>query len=70
LKEPFGNKYVYAGRGSTIILGPKIVEKAEAGKPVRHAMDAEDFKSYRLAIMQGPLRALLGKPSRLAAASQ
>jgi 7,8-dihydropterin-6-yl-methyl-4-(beta-D-ribofuranosyl)aminobenzene 5'-phosphate synthase len=69
LKEQFGDKYVYAGLGSTVLLGPKIIVKAEAGQPVQRAMDAEDFKSYRLAIMQGPLRALLGNPSRLAKAT-
>lgn len=63
LMRTFGDKYVYAGLGSTIVLGPKIVEKAEADQGVRHAMDAEDLKSYRLAIAQGPLRALLGKPA-------
>jgi 7,8-dihydropterin-6-yl-methyl-4-(beta-D-ribofuranosyl)aminobenzene 5'-phosphate synthase len=68
LKEKFGAKYVYAGLGSTVVLGPQVIVKAEAGQRLQRAMDAEDFKSYRLAIMQGPLRALLGKPSRLAKA--
>ncbi len=54
---------------ATIVLGPQIVLKAEAGQPVQKAMDAEDYRSYRLAIMQGPLRALLGGPSRLARAA-
>jgi 7,8-dihydropterin-6-yl-methyl-4-(beta-D-ribofuranosyl)aminobenzene 5'-phosphate synthase len=67
LKESFGDKYIYAGLGSTVVLGPQIIVKAEAGKPVQRAMDAEDYRSYRLAITQGPYRALLGKPSRLAA---
>ena len=69
LKESFGDRYVYAGLGSTVLLGPQIIVKAEAGQPVQHAMDAEDYRSYRLALMQGPLRALLGSPSRLARAS-
>jgi 7,8-dihydropterin-6-yl-methyl-4-(beta-D-ribofuranosyl)aminobenzene 5'-phosphate synthase len=64
LKERFGDKYVFAGLGSTVVLGPQIVVKAEAGQPVQRSMDAEDYRSYRLAIMQGPLRALLGRPSR------
>jgi 7,8-dihydropterin-6-yl-methyl-4-(beta-D-ribofuranosyl)aminobenzene 5'-phosphate synthase len=68
LKETFGEKYVYAGLGSTVLLGPQIVVKAEAGQPVQRAMDAEDYRSYRLAIMQGPLRALLGSRSVIAAA--
>ena len=69
LKERFGDRYVYAGLGSTVVLGPRIIVKAEAGQPVQRAMDAEDYRSYRLAIMQGPLRALLGGPSRLAKAA-
>jgi 7,8-dihydropterin-6-yl-methyl-4-(beta-D-ribofuranosyl)aminobenzene 5'-phosphate synthase len=69
LKERFGDKYVYAGLGSTVVLGPQIIVKAEAGQPVQRALDAEDLKSYRLAIMQGPLRALLGKPGRLTKAA-
>jgi 7,8-dihydropterin-6-yl-methyl-4-(beta-D-ribofuranosyl)aminobenzene 5'-phosphate synthase len=68
LKESFGDKYVYAGLGSTVVLGPQIIVKAEAGQPVQRAMDAEDYRSYRLALMQGPMRALLGNPHRLAAA--
>jgi 7,8-dihydropterin-6-yl-methyl-4-(beta-D-ribofuranosyl)aminobenzene 5'-phosphate synthase len=68
LKETFGDKYVYAGLGSTVVLGPQVIVKAEAGQPVQRAMDAEDYRSYRLAIMQGPLRALLGGQNRLAAA--
>jgi 7,8-dihydropterin-6-yl-methyl-4-(beta-D-ribofuranosyl)aminobenzene 5'-phosphate synthase len=69
LKESFGDKYVHAGLGSTVILGPQIIVKAEAGQPVQHAMDAEDLRSYRLAIRQGPLRALLGQPSQLTKAA-
>ena len=69
LKEAFADKYVYAGLGSTVVLGPQVIVKAEAGQPVQRAMDAEDYRDYRLAIMQGPLRALLGGPSRLAKAA-
>jgi 7,8-dihydropterin-6-yl-methyl-4-(beta-D-ribofuranosyl)aminobenzene 5'-phosphate synthase len=68
LKETFGDKYVYAGLGSTVVLGPQVIVKAEANQPVQRAMDAEDYRSYRLAIMQGPLRALLGGQNRLASA--
>ena len=68
LKETFGDKYVYAGLGSTVVLGPQVIVKAEAGQPVQRAIDAEDYRSYRLAIMQGPLHALLGGQNRLAAA--
>jgi 7,8-dihydropterin-6-yl-methyl-4-(beta-D-ribofuranosyl)aminobenzene 5'-phosphate synthase len=68
LKESFGDRYVYAGLGTTVVLGPKVTVKAEAGQPNKQAMDAEDLRSYRAAMMQGPLRALLGANMRLAGA--
>jgi 7,8-dihydropterin-6-yl-methyl-4-(beta-D-ribofuranosyl)aminobenzene 5'-phosphate synthase len=69
LKESFGDRYIYAGLGTTLLLGPKVTVKAEAGQPNRRAMDAEDLRGYREAMMQGPLRALLGG-KRLAGARQ
>jgi 7,8-dihydropterin-6-yl-methyl-4-(beta-D-ribofuranosyl)aminobenzene 5'-phosphate synthase len=68
LKETFGDRYLYAGLGTTLLLGPKVTVKADAGQPNRQAMDAEDLRSYREAMMQGPLRALLGGNARLAGA--
>ncbi len=68
LKEMFGDQYVYAGLGTTVLLGPKVTVKAEAGQPSQYAMDAEDLRSYREAMTQGPLRALLGGRKRLAEA--
>jgi 7,8-dihydropterin-6-yl-methyl-4-(beta-D-ribofuranosyl)aminobenzene 5'-phosphate synthase len=65
LKEAFGDHYVYAGLGTTVLLGPKVTIKAEAGQPVRDAMDEEDLRSYREAMARGPLRALLGRGERL-----
>jgi 7,8-dihydropterin-6-yl-methyl-4-(beta-D-ribofuranosyl)aminobenzene 5'-phosphate synthase len=70
LKESFGERYLYAGLGTTLLLGPKVTVKAEAGQPNRQAMDAEDLRSYREAMMRGPLRALLGGNARLAGAHQ
>jgi 7,8-dihydropterin-6-yl-methyl-4-(beta-D-ribofuranosyl)aminobenzene 5'-phosphate synthase len=61
LKETFGDYYVYAGLGTTVLLGPKVTVKAEAGQPNKEAMDEEDLRSYREAMMHGPLRALIGK---------
>ena len=61
LKETFGDRYVYAGLGTTVLLGPKVTVKAEAAQPNKEAMDEEDLRSYREAMMRGPLRALLGK---------
>jgi 7,8-dihydropterin-6-yl-methyl-4-(beta-D-ribofuranosyl)aminobenzene 5'-phosphate synthase len=60
LKERFGDRYIYAGLGSTVLLGTKVTVKAEAGQPSKAAMDEEDLRSYREAIMRGPLRPLLG----------
>jgi hypothetical protein len=51
-------------------LGPKVTVKAELGQPNRQAMDAEDLRSYREAIMRGPSRALLDGSERLAGARQ
>jgi 7,8-dihydropterin-6-yl-methyl-4-(beta-D-ribofuranosyl)aminobenzene 5'-phosphate synthase len=68
LKESFGDRYLYAGLGTTLVLGPKVTVKAEAGQPNKQAMDQDDIRSYRDAMMQGPLRALLGGRTRLAGA--
>jgi len=66
LKETFGDRYVYAGLGTTLLLGPKITLKAEAGQPTKTAMDDEDLRSYRAAMTQGPLRAFLGAERQVA----
>ena len=60
LKETFGDRYVYAGLGTTVLLGPKVTVKAEAGQPNKMAMDEEDLRSYRAALMLGPFRPFLG----------
>ena len=65
LKESFGDRYLYAGLGTTLQLGAKVTVKAEAGQPVQYAMDATDLRNYREAMARGPLRALLGGHSRL-----
>ena len=70
LKEAFGEHYVYAGLGTTVLLGPKVTVRAEAGQLNKEAMDEEDFRSYREAMVLGPLRALLGKDRRLLQAQQ
>ena len=66
LQESFGDRYLYAGLGTTLLLGPKVTVKAEAGQPNKQAMDEEDFRSYRAAMAQGPLRAFFGSDKRLA----
>ena len=70
LKESFGDRYIYAGLGTTVLLGPKVTVKAEAGQSNRTAMDDEDLRSYREAMIRGPFRALLGGDKRLARAPQ
>jgi 7,8-dihydropterin-6-yl-methyl-4-(beta-D-ribofuranosyl)aminobenzene 5'-phosphate synthase len=70
LRESFGDRYLYAGLGTTLLLGTKVTVKAEAGQPNRQAMDAEDLRSYREAVIRGPLRALLGGAKRETAARQ
>ena len=70
LKEAFGDRYIYAGLGTTLLLGPKVTVKAEAGQPIKNAMDQEDLRSYREAVMRGPLRAFFAGGRRLARAQQ
>ncbi len=64
LKESFGDRYVYAGLGSTIVLGPKVTIRADIGEPAKYAMDAGDLRAYREAMVQGPYRAFLGIPGK------
>ena len=52
LKQAFGDRYVYAGLGTTIVLGPMVKTMAEAGQPRMHAMDDEDLRSYRTLLAQ------------------
>jgi 7,8-dihydropterin-6-yl-methyl-4-(beta-D-ribofuranosyl)aminobenzene 5'-phosphate synthase len=55
LKEVFGDRYVYAGLGTTLQLGPAVTTKAEAGQLETPAMDAADLRSYRRSLARGPL---------------
>ena len=65
LKEVFADHYLYAGVGSTLQLGPTVTVKAEAGQPQTLVMDIDDIQSYRRSLVQGPLRALLGRGGEL-----
>jgi 7,8-dihydropterin-6-yl-methyl-4-(beta-D-ribofuranosyl)aminobenzene 5'-phosphate synthase len=47
LKEKFGERYLYAGLGTTLSLGATVQAMAEDGQPVRYTMDEEDLESYR-----------------------
>jgi 7,8-dihydropterin-6-yl-methyl-4-(beta-D-ribofuranosyl)aminobenzene 5'-phosphate synthase len=46
LKQAFRDRYVYAGLGTTVALGPIVKSMAEAGQPQMYAMDDEDRCSY------------------------
>ena len=50
LKESFGDRYLYAGLGTTLELGPKVTMKAQAGQQPTYAMDLEDVIAYRVAL--------------------
>jgi 7,8-dihydropterin-6-yl-methyl-4-(beta-D-ribofuranosyl)aminobenzene 5'-phosphate synthase len=52
LRKSFGNRYLYAGLGTTLTLGDAPRPIAEADQNIQPAMDADDLQSYR---------ALLGK---------
>ena len=60
LKEVFGDRYVYAGLGTTLQLGRTITIKAEVGGPETLEINAADLRSYRRSLVREPLHALLG----------
>jgi 7,8-dihydropterin-6-yl-methyl-4-(beta-D-ribofuranosyl)aminobenzene 5'-phosphate synthase len=66
LKESFGDRYVYAGLGTTVVVGPKVTVKAEAGQPIRAAMDEEDIRGYRQAMARDAPHELLDAGPQLA----
>jgi 7,8-dihydropterin-6-yl-methyl-4-(beta-D-ribofuranosyl)aminobenzene 5'-phosphate synthase len=61
LKESFGERYLYAGLGVTLELGPKVTMRAEAGQPPKHAMALEDVIDYRLALAGPDARGSAGQ---------
>ena len=68
LKETFGDRYLYAGLGTTLELGPKVTIRAEAGQQPTYAMDLEDVIDYRVALAHRMLAALADRRLRLASA--
>ena len=68
LKQSFGDRYLYAGLGTALELGPKVTMRAEAGQPQMHAMDLADVIGYRVAAAQEMLEAGSAGRVRLAAA--
>jgi 7,8-dihydropterin-6-yl-methyl-4-(beta-D-ribofuranosyl)aminobenzene 5'-phosphate synthase len=67
LQKTFGDRYLYAGLGTTLELGPKVTMRAEAGQPQMHAMDQVDMIGYRVAAAQELLDAGPSAGVRLAA---
>lgn len=53
LRESFGDRYLYAGLGTTLVLGPTVKTVAEAGQPQVQAMDEQDLHGYRELLAQG-----------------
>jgi 7,8-dihydropterin-6-yl-methyl-4-(beta-D-ribofuranosyl)aminobenzene 5'-phosphate synthase len=52
LKQTFGDRYIYAGLGTTIALGSAVKSVAEVGQPQMQAMDAKDLSTYRALLAQ------------------
>ena len=69
LKETFGDRYLYAGLGTTLEFGPKVTVRAEAGQQPTYAMDLEDVIDYRVALAHRMLAALADRRLRLASAA-
>jgi 7,8-dihydropterin-6-yl-methyl-4-(beta-D-ribofuranosyl)aminobenzene 5'-phosphate synthase len=48
LQKSFGNRYLYAGLGSTLIVGPKVTAYDDSGTPTfAQAMNDEERQMYR-----------------------
>lgn len=52
LKQAFGGKYLYAGLGTTLTLGPDVRSAARDGDDENHAMDESDLTTYRALLAQ------------------
>ena len=52
LKAAFGDRYLYAGLGSTLVLGTAMQVMADAGQP--RDMDANGLRTYRTLLAQRP----------------
>lgn len=53
LKQTFGDRYLYAGLGTTLVLGAAVRSAAEAGHPQTQAMEEDDLESYRELLARG-----------------
>jgi 7,8-dihydropterin-6-yl-methyl-4-(beta-D-ribofuranosyl)aminobenzene 5'-phosphate synthase len=50
LKQTFGDRYLYAGLGTVLALGPTVGPTADARQS--QAMDEDDLRSYRMLLAQ------------------
>jgi 7,8-dihydropterin-6-yl-methyl-4-(beta-D-ribofuranosyl)aminobenzene 5'-phosphate synthase len=66
LRRAFGERYLYAGLGTTLALGARPHAVAERGSPAMNGMDEADLDSYRmlLATSQDEERSLLSEAAR------
>jgi 7,8-dihydropterin-6-yl-methyl-4-(beta-D-ribofuranosyl)aminobenzene 5'-phosphate synthase len=53
LKKSFGDRYIYAGLGTTLALGPAVKSIAEKGQRPALGMDGDDLASYRTLLARG-----------------
>jgi 7,8-dihydropterin-6-yl-methyl-4-(beta-D-ribofuranosyl)aminobenzene 5'-phosphate synthase len=58
LKETFGDRYLYAGLGTAISVGPVVKVIAEVGQPQMKAMDEVDLRTYRALLEQSEANAM------------
>ena len=52
LRQRFGDRYVYAGLGTTLLAGVTITSVAEAGPPPTQQADEADLRGYRELLAQ------------------
>jgi 7,8-dihydropterin-6-yl-methyl-4-(beta-D-ribofuranosyl)aminobenzene 5'-phosphate synthase len=52
LKQTFGERYLYAGLGTSLGIGPTVKAMAEDGQIRELAMDEADHRTYRSLLAQ------------------
>ncbi len=53
LKQTFGDRYLYAGLGSVLALGPTVKSVVRDGQPQMQTMSKDDLESYRELLTRG-----------------
>ena len=54
LSDTFGSRYLYAGLGTTLMIGSRIRAVDATGRTVKQAMDELDLRGYRAIVEQRP----------------